>query len=209
MRIRIKYSKTDPLRYSGHLDLQRSWERTLRRSRLPVVFSQGFHPQPRIQQACALPLGFTSRAEVVDVWLEGESQIVGIDQAIRDAAPPGIEILGITEVDLSAPPLQTQVLASDYRVTLLEDLDLQGLHERIRNLLASPAIPRQRRGKTYDLRPLVEDLRVDESCLSNTVVLSMRLSAREGATGRPEEVLEALGISPNDARVERIHLVFL
>ncbi|MDP3186130.1 MAG: TIGR03936 family radical SAM-associated protein, partial [Anaerolineales bacterium] len=64
--MRITFSKTGALRYTGHLDLQRIWERTARRAGLPLVYSQGFHPQPKIQIAAALPLGFSGRAELVD-----------------------------------------------------------------------------------------------------------------------------------------------
>jgi hypothetical protein len=56
-RIRIQYAKTEPLRYTGNLDMHRIWERTLRRARLTIAYSQGFHPQPRLNQACPLPLG--------------------------------------------------------------------------------------------------------------------------------------------------------
>ena len=64
-----------------------------------------------------------------------------------------------------------------------------------------------RRGKPYDLRPLIEDLRLDQS-LDGSLRLDMRLSAREGATGRPDEVLDELGIPLEAARVERTRLVF-
>ncbi len=59
-RLRLTFAKTAAMRYTGHLDLHTTWERTLRRARLPLAYSQGFHPQPKIQLASALPLGFTS-----------------------------------------------------------------------------------------------------------------------------------------------------
>jgi radical SAM-linked protein len=76
VRVRIHFHKTEAMRFTGHLDLHKAWERALRRagsrSALRLAYSQGFHPQPRIHLACALPLGFTSECEVVDVWLENE-----------------------------------------------------------------------------------------------------------------------------------------
>ena len=69
-RIRICYAKTEPLRYTSNLDVHKVWERLLLRARLPLAYSQGFHHQPRINQAAPLPLGFTSRVEMVDIWLE-------------------------------------------------------------------------------------------------------------------------------------------
>ena len=56
-RLRITYSKTAALRYTSNLDMHKIWERALRRARLPLAYSQGFHPQPRLTQACPLPLG--------------------------------------------------------------------------------------------------------------------------------------------------------
>ena len=73
--------------------------------------------------------------------------------------------------------------------------------------MMSESILRERRGKSYDLRPLIEMLSVITEA-NGTVWMKMTLSAREGATGRPEEVLSALEIEPETARVERIRLIF-
>jgi len=72
MRARITFSKTGALRYIGHLDLQTLWERAARRAGLPLAYSHGFHPQAKINFASALPLGFSSRAEVMDIRLQSE-----------------------------------------------------------------------------------------------------------------------------------------
>jgi radical SAM-linked protein len=72
IRIRISFSKFGAMQYVGHLDLHKSWERTFRRSGLPLEYSQGFHPQPHLNLACALPVGFTSQCELLDAWLEQE-----------------------------------------------------------------------------------------------------------------------------------------
>ena len=69
MRLRITFSKSGALRYTGHLDLHSLWERTVRRAGLPLAYTQGFHPGPKIQLASALPLGFVGRAEIVDMWI--------------------------------------------------------------------------------------------------------------------------------------------
>ena len=72
MRIRITFAKQGALRYTGHLDLHKLWERAARRAELPLAYSQGFHPQPKMNIAAALPLGFSSRCEVMDMRLEHE-----------------------------------------------------------------------------------------------------------------------------------------
>jgi radical SAM-linked protein len=206
MRIRITFSKTEAMRYTGHLDLHRAWERTFRRAGLPLAYSQGFHPQPRLNLACALPLGFTSECEVLDAWLNAALSIPEIQTDLARALPPGIHIIHIEEVDNNLPALQTQVQSADYRVTLLDpmpDLDAQ-----MTRILAASAIPRQRRGKSYDLRPLIEAIQ----CLSDSTEgfpqLAMRLAARQSATGRPEEVLAEFGVGIDAARVHRVKLYF-
>ena len=86
MRIRIVYSKADSLKYTGNLDLQKIWERLLRRANLPLAYSQGFHPQPRINQGCPLPLGFIGENEMVDIWLDFEQLNVQGGSSGRSAA---------------------------------------------------------------------------------------------------------------------------
>jgi len=206
MRIRVTFSKYDAIRFSGHLDLQRIWERLFRRSHLPVIYSQGFNPQVRIQIACALPLGFTSRCELLDFWLDSELSPDEIYLTLRKVAPPGIEINHVELIDRQSPPLQTIVVACNYQVTYLELLRFDVLSQRVVELLCKPTIPRSRRGKSYDLRPLIEDLTSTFSEI-NGQLLQMRLSARQNATGRPEEVLAAMDLDPFAARFERTGLI--
>ena len=68
-RIRISFSKTEAMRFTGHLDLILTWERTFRRADLPLSYSEGFNPRPVINLAAPLPLGFISTAEIGDFWL--------------------------------------------------------------------------------------------------------------------------------------------
>jgi len=207
MRIRITFAKSGALRYIGHLDLHRMLERVSRRAGLALAYSQGFHPQPKIQLAAALPLGFSSRCELVDLWVEGEADLARLPDELQEAVPPGLKILNVAGVDEKDPPLQTQILAAEYGVILPKEADRAGLNRRLESVLASNSLPRERRGKAYDLRPLIAELRLEPEALENTC-LSMRLSAREGATGRPEEVLDALDIPIDGARIERTQLIF-
>jgi radical SAM-linked protein len=208
MRIRITFAKTGALRYIGHLDLHRMWERITRRAGLSLAYSQGFHPQPKIQLAAALPLGFSSCCELVDLWVEGEADLSQLPAAIQATVPPGLKILEVIGVDEKGPPLQTQVLSSEYTVTLPAESDKGRLNHNLDAILTATSLPRERRGKAYDLRPLIEDLKLAEPDTEGNPRLSMRLSAREAATGRPEEVLDALDIPNEGARVERTRLIF-
>lgn len=274
MRLRITFSKNGALRYAGHLDLQTTWERTVRRAGLPLAYTHGFHPGPRIQIASALPLGFIGRAEIVDIWLD-EPVGAGLvpaqgDQSpqnggeghpyvdiLQAAAPPGLTILSVEPVAEGSPALQTQVASAEYEVTLLDPVDEAELAKHLAAVLAAESLPRERRGKIYNLRPLIEVLFILPPALpisspANTASLQaafaqpprlpvlcfsghpkgrsgaegtpppissaqaalpgvprlfIRLAARSGATGRPEEVLDVLGIPPDTARIERVRLI--
>ena len=85
-RIRVAYTKGSSLRFTGHLDMQRLWERLLRRSRLPVRYSQGFHPRARLNLASALPLGFISEAELLDFWMNEPLPLEEVQQRIEGCA---------------------------------------------------------------------------------------------------------------------------
>jgi radical SAM-linked protein len=201
MRIRITFSKQGPLRYTGHLDLHKLWERAARRAELPLAYSQGFHPQPKMNIAAALPLGFSSRCEIIDMRLEQDIPLNGLRETLQQTMPSGIQVLEVEQVDERGPALQTQVVSAEYEVSGIETGFGSELKRTIESVMGSESIHRTRRGKEYDLRPLIESLR-----LTPEGKIFMCLAAREGATGRPEEVLDVLGIAFEETRIERIRL---
>jgi radical SAM-linked protein len=207
MRIRITFSKQGALRYTGHLDLHTLLERAARRAALPLAYSQGFHPTPKIQLASALPLGFSSRAEVMDMWLTDDRDLAQLRNDLQAALPRDIQLLDLQQVDDRAPALQTRLVAAEYEVTVPEEY-ASNLTSRLAALSEAESLPRERRGKAYDLRPLIESLEAAPADGSGRMRMTMRLAAREGATGRPEEVLSALEIPPESVRVERTRLIF-
>lgn len=187
-------------KYSGHLDLHKTWERMLRRAGLPLAYSNGFHPQPKLHLGAALPVGMTSSCEVADVWLSADLPVEQIRADLSAATAPGLEIVDVVPVPESFPPLQTQLQSADYIATL--PAAPADLPDKIAALLAATTLPRERRGKAYDLRPLVESLFLEGQ------ILHMRLAARDGATGRPEEVLAALDLTDPLIPVHRTALCF-
>jgi radical SAM-linked protein len=129
-------------------------------------------------------------------------------ERLNAVLPAGIRVVGMQEVDEKAPAVQTQVLFADYEVSLRGPVDLNALEQQVDALLEAESLPRQRRDRQYDLRPLIEGLRVRPSTPAQGAILDMRLKAQEGATGRPDEVLLALGISREDTQIERTALHF-
>lgn len=206
IRLRLTFAKNEAMKYTGHLDLHRAWERTLRRAKLPLAYTQGYNPRPRINLASALPLGFTSNAEVVDIWLEREIALDEVNLALRRATPPGLELINLEYVTLTDPSLQSHLEASEYTITLLEPIPDLGI--RIAQLLLAGELPRERKGKIYNLRPLIIYLEQLSNSNKGLPQIIVRLSAREGATGRPEEVVSELGGSPQAANYHRTRLIF-
>ncbi len=209
-RLRIAFAKGEEIKYISHLDLMRLWERALRRARVPLAYSKGFNPRPKISLAAPLPLGFTGRAELMDVLLTRRTSPLDFAKRVRAALPPGLNIVSAEEVYIKLPALQTQVRWSEYRATVASDEGLEEMERRVEQILAADALPRlkKRKGREreYDLRPLIEALWI-EGEREGVYILRMRLRTEAQATGRPDEVLEALGLGDRPWAIERIRLV--
>ena len=208
-RLRLTFSKTGPTRFISHLDLARALERSLNRARIPVAYSQGFNRRPRMQLAAALPLGFASRCELVDIWLTESLAPEQVRQRIMAKIAPGIAVHAVAEVPLSEAALQTQTLSATYLATLLDPVDWRQLVQQIEDLMSSETIIRQRsRGKnrgSFDLRSHIIDLRLEPG-EDEAVTLIMHLYLKPGKTGRPDEVLLALGLDPLATRICRTEI---
>ena len=92
-RIHITFATADTVKYVGHLDMHRAWERAIRRAGLPSAYTQGFNPQARLQLAAALPVGFTGQGEVADVFLNEALDPAEFLNRLAAALPPGIRPL--------------------------------------------------------------------------------------------------------------------
>jgi len=204
IRVRVKYAKKGNLRFIGHLDTQRMFERALRRSKLPLRYTQGFNKHVRINLASALPLGFTSDAELLDFWLNEELEASFISDRLTKSLPSEIEILDVKLVDNSLPSLQGSLLASDYEI-LLPDNEL--FEENFTRLLEQDRIEVTRRNKTIDIKPMILRYEFSDS-ESGFNLLKIRMSSSASANTRPDDLLELLGINPADCKINRTKLIF-
>ena len=195
------------MRFTGHLDLQRTWERTLRRAGLQLAYTQGYNPRPRLQLSPALPLGCTSECEMIDIWLETPLAQDEVLARLKDSAPPGISVSDAQPAPANDPALQNQVTSVEYHASLPDRPIEADVAARVEELLRADTIQRTRRGKSYDLRPLVESLVLLPAEPAGRTNLEMTLASREGATGRPEEVLLELGFDPAECSIERTRLL--
>jgi radical SAM-linked protein len=204
-RVRVTFGKFGALRFVGHLDLAKTWERVLRRAQVPLEYTQGFNPRPRMQFAAALPVGVTSESEYLDIWLterlDGQFPGEWIERLAANS-PAGLQTYGLVEVPIKEAALPTQVTSSEYVITPTDPSLMPGeLDSRVEGLLARSTIERPGRKKVYDLRPLILDLSINPDGSLNA-----RLKTGEQANGRPDELLDALGLELWQAHVHRRHL---
>ena len=208
-RLRLTFSKGGPARYIGHLDLARVLERSFNRVKLPIAYTQGFNPHPRMQMATALPLGTISQHEYADIWMRTAMEPAAAQELIMSKMAPGIDVYRVEEVPIKGKSLQVCTVSSDYKVELLDAMDAGVINGRVSDLLAAESMIRVRaRGKKrkeYDLRPLINTLTFapDESEYGT---LHMNLSLMPSKTGRPDEVLLAMDLDPLAARIYRLHI---
>lgn len=210
-RMRVTFATDDSVKYVGHLDMARTWERAIRRAALPLAYTQGFNPQPRLHFAAALPVGFTGEAEVADIFLNDEVAPEEVIARLGAALPPGVRLLHAEPVQRELPSLQSQVAGASYRVEVETDEPSDAFRQRLAAFLARPEAWRERRrGKEqarYDLRPLVQSLEYAGPCeLGQAFTITMQNEPR--ATGRPDELLAELGFESAPRRIHRFALRF-
>jgi radical SAM-linked protein len=206
-RLRITFSKGENLRYISHLDLARTWERVLRRAGIPVAYSKGYHPHPKMVFAAALPVGCTGEAEVMDVTLSRPMPPRRVLRGLACRTPDGLEAVDATPVYDRAPALPTLLHSADYESLIETRESIDDVTCRCRALLTRESIPRLFRDKSYDLRPLIDKLEVVR-INALRVLLLMQLAAGERGTGRPDEVLDELGWADSPHKCHRRRLRF-
>jgi radical SAM-linked protein len=210
-RLRLVFCKGAEIKYISHLDLMRTWERALRRAELPLAHSQGFNPRPRLFFAAALPVGFTGRAEMLDVLLERRLGLHDFAARLKAQLPVGLWLESANEVPMALPPLPGQVMAAEYEVLVETEGTADEIKARLAGLLAMASLPRHRQRpgqeRAYDLRPLIQELWF-VGWRANLAVIGMRLQADPQGTGRPDEVMAALGLADAVCGTERLQLFF-
>lgn len=205
MRYRLTFAKKEAMRFTGNLDLHRTLERSMRRANLPLVYSEGFTPRPKITLASALPLGYTSEYELADFWLKEDMAVEHIRKVLEKSAPPGLELIDLKAIDLQEEKLQNAITSATFLVSLLEPLPR--LDQKVAAMMVKEEIIKEkvRKGKKreYNLRELIESVEVLSEDEGGQQQLVMRLRAGEGTTGRPDDVLIELGIDPLTTRIHR------
>jgi radical SAM-linked protein len=172
-----------------------AWTAAFESAGLPVARTEGDRPRPRISFAAPLPVGMAAEAELIDIVLVERWPAWRVRDALAPRLPEGWRLVELSDVWLAGPPLAGRVAAADYRIELAGRPDVASLDRAAEEILAADRLPRERLKGTgavpYDLRPLLIDVAVRRG---PPVVITTRTRFHpELGTGRPEEVLAALG----------------
>ena len=185
-RYRLRFSKRGNLRFIGHRDLLRAVERVLRRARLPVAMSQGFHPKPRVSYLSALPLGFSSDDEAMELILEEELSPDELLARLNSSSVVGLDFLSAIVLDDKTP--KQQASSFSYEMRIPEGL-VPSVRERIVEFLGRESFEvEQSNGKFVDARAPVLAMTLQGDSLEFT------LAAQSGPEVGAREILTCLGL---------------
>ena len=194
MKVRLRYAKRGRLRFSSHRDFQRAFERALRRANVPMAYSAGFRPHPKISYANAAPTGVASEAEYIEIGLAAEFDVEQLRAAVDEAMPPGLDI--VDAVEATDGDLVSRLEASVWQI-VLPDVTPDVAEQAVSALLAAPEIEVERMMKSglrrFDARSAIRTAEVaiappeHDGCAILTVVVT-----HGTPSVRPDDVLAAL-----------------
>lgn len=203
--VRVRLGKGDEIRFVSHLGFMRAFERAVRRARIPVAYSEGYHPHPKIQFATALGVGMTSEAEYLDMELapadSGDLCTHDVFERLRLAAPPGMPIIAVCALE-GRPTLASRIEWASYRVDVHATARPE-LEDAVRGFLLSDhaivEVNTKSGQRRADIRPMVREIRWSGSgALECTLAcggrahlrpqdLMAHLDSMQGRRGEPEQ----------------------
>jgi radical SAM-linked protein len=212
-RVRIRFAKLGKIRWTSHRDIARMWERAFRRVGLPLAYTNGFSPRPKVSFGLALPTGHESVAEYLDLELVGGAplDVTSLPADLSGALPLGVDVLAAAVIDDRTLSLQEEVTSCTWSLVVAPaestTLALPDLADRVTQVLeaASVVVSRQRKGTevTDDIRPAILTLRLHDET-ADGVRLECDLATRPRSL-RPSELVAALGAALEERHVRRLH----
>ncbi|MGA8257644.1 MAG: TIGR03936 family radical SAM-associated protein [Nocardioides sp.] len=188
-RLRIRYAKRGRLRFTSHRDFSRAFERAVFRARIPMAYSSGFNPHPRISYAGAAPTGSASEAEYLEIALAAEVDPAEISVQLIEALPPGLDILDV--VISPGGSLADRLEAS--RWSIGTTLPVSQVQPAIDLFLAEQSVTVERMTKKglreFDCREAVVSLTVDDQPAGAVLQLVLRHMV---PAVRPDDVLSGI-----------------
>lgn len=198
-RIRLTYSKLDDARFLGHLELSSLFSRAVRRAGIPVRYSAGFHPAPRITFSPPIPLGMESMEEFADIEIEGYISCTEMKDRLNLELPKGIRITGAGDIEMGLPAVTSAVTKADYEIkwSVVGGQWSEVLKDFMRKDIF--LFRKERTGREYDIRPLIERLDAADNKIEMTIK-----AGKEGGIKPGELVQTLLGLNDEETKLLRI-----
>jgi len=212
----MQFQKGDIVRHLGLLDLQRTMQRALRRSGLPITYSKGFNPHMVMSFASALSSGIPGDAELLDVSLCGEVTEDECLAAMNRVLPPALKASRVRLVDDRFPKVTAAMQQAQYSITLRGG-QTKALVEAIESFLGETEIMAIRKTKKAEtlvnIRPMIHVLEAKYDAEANAAALTARVSFVEAATLKPDLLMNTLakyaGVDLPKCEIRRTHLLGL
>ncbi|HLY82313.1 MAG TPA: TIGR03936 family radical SAM-associated protein [Acidimicrobiales bacterium] len=218
-RVRIRFAKLGKIRWTSHRDTARMWERAFRRAGLPLVWTNGFSPRPKVSFGLALPTGYESVSEYLDLELaapqppaSAEVDIDALPAILSLALPPGVDVLAAAVIDDRGPSLQEEISSCSWRFAVAPadgttPITEERLAAEVERVLAADSlvVTRKRKGAdvTDDIRPSISSLHM-AGTTGDGIWLECDLSSRPRSL-RPSELVAAFGPGVEERLVRRLH----
>ncbi|GAP97786.1 TIGR03960 family B12-binding radical SAM protein [Leptolyngbya sp. NIES-2104] len=209
-RLRVRMGKEGEMALLSHLDIMRLFDRAVRRASIPVAFTGGFHPSPRIVPASALPLGVSSSGELVDFELTRSMNVEEFRDQLSAQLPAEIPIYSIEEIDPQQPATAVLLQKAEYRIEVESETEA-AWETWIEETLAKSEIwleQTTKKGKTYplDVRDRLFDLQVIESTVQKATLQYIGSCQNDGTLLRPEQMITILEqVSGQELHLLTIH----
>ncbi len=189
-KLRIQHAKRGPLRFTSHRDFQRAFERAVRRAGVPMAYSAGFSPHPKISYANSAPTGVASEAEYVEIGVVQFCDPEKVRAAVDAVLPPGLDILAVVQANTG--DFVARLEASHWQIEL-PGVEVSDLATAVEQFLAATEVLVERKGKqgmrTFDAREAVIRAVVEKG--ADCAIL--QVVVRHGVPSvRPDDVLAAL-----------------
>ncbi|MBR7174453.1 MAG: TIGR03936 family radical SAM-associated protein [Clostridia bacterium] len=184
MRMLAVFEKSERIRHIGHLDIQRSVQRGLRRSGLPVAYSNGFNPHILISFASALSTGASGKREIMDVTMAEPVTAETFVRAMNSAMPPALKVLEARALDDRHPAMMSLVRAARYDLAIDGEDAFQRIRDAIPAAMAKEDLPAMRKTKTTlkecNIRPLIHRIEAKDGHLLAVLTLNEKESCKPG-----------------------------
>ena len=195
IRLRLKYTKLGPARFVGMRELVTLWGRACQRAHLPIAYSQGYHPLPRIDFGPALPFGVESQEETCDINLKEPLPATAVATSLNEELPTGFAVVAVEKVPLTSPSVETSIRGFRYEIATAslpaEKQSTAWLATRIAHFHALPSYPMQKQGKkgakTVDAHRFTTAL-----TLANLSTIEVETAMLKEGTLKPHEIISTL-----------------